>query len=489
MSERGRRSRKSGRFKFQPRSTTEARPAAAVQKIPLLVVGSRLGWPVFIFCFFMFSPLVFVSGYTPDGHLFCTLYDLPKAYFIATFILLGCFFYALYLFCQLNRVQSLQCFMLRNGGLKILVLLLIFLTFSIASASVRAAAIYGLLNYLLLTLFFIVSVQLFARQNYRWSAIYGLIAALSVFSLLGIIQYFGYKIPFLLPIMGPASTFGYRNPAAHFIAVALPFALFAVWRHWHLWRGQGKRIHLVLFSVLLLSALGALVLLFMNYSRTAILAFILGSLALPWIWFVAKKNSAQGFDWNRQNWGRVLAGVIVVVVVLSVLIISFPKSRKRVESSFNKFRQGGVSHLLEFRYYHWGNSLMMIKDHPLLGVGLGNWRFNYPLYYKSFTRDPLFNYQMQVRKTHNDYLQLAAECGIPALCFFLLLWGRQFYLLRYVTVESDDGEDWRLPLLASLLAFSVIMFFSFPMQMAYSRMFCFFLLALGEARAWPALSS
>jgi O-antigen ligase len=130
---------------------------------------------------------------------------------------------------------------------------------------------------------------------------------------------------------------------------------------------------------------------------------------------------------------------------------------------------------------------MIIKEHPVLGVGLGNWRFNYPLYYKSFAPDPTFNYNVQVRKTHNDYLQLAAECGIPALVLFLILWGRQFYLLRYSTTADDDGEDWRLPILASLTAFSVIMFFSFPMQMAYSRMFCFFLLALGEARAWPAL--
>jgi len=145
--------------------------------------------------------------------------------------------------------------------------------------------------------------------------------------------------------------------------------------------------------------------------------------------------------------------------------------------------------LLEFRYYHWVNTLMMIKQNPISGVGIGNWRFTYPLYYKSFAKDPLFNYRMQVRKTHNDYLQLAAECGIPALALFLLLWGRQFYLLRYSTAESDGKEDWRLPLTASLLAFSVIMFFSFPMQMAYSRMFCFFLLALGEARAWPALSN
>jgi len=129
----------------------------------------------------------------------------------------------------------------------------------------------------------------------------------------------------------------------------------------------------------------------------------------------------------------------------------------------------------------------MIRDHPVLGVGLGHWRLTYPLYYKSFARDPLCNYRVQIRKAHNDYLQLTAECGIPALLLFLLFWGRQFYLLRY-REESEDGMDWRLPLAMSLSAYSVIMMISFPLQMAFSRMFFFFLIALGEARAWPALS-
>ncbi|MEA3332909.1 MAG: O-antigen ligase family protein, partial [Pseudomonadota bacterium] len=232
----------------------------------------------------------------------------------------------------------------------------------------------------------------------------------------------------------------------------------------------------------------AIALLFMNYSRTAILALMVEALVLPFLWLGLKSEKVRSGVWKLRSVGRLLLSALILLVVISSLVMVFPDSRERVESSFDKFKQGGASRLLEARYYHWGNTLMMIKENPVLGVGLGNWRFCYPLYYKSFAQDPLLNYRVQVRKVHNDYLQLAAECGIPALLLFLLLWGRQFYLMRYSTAESDGGEDWRIPLVASLLAFSVIMFFSFPMQMAYSRMFCFFLLALGEARAWPALS-
>jgi len=440
-----------------------------------------------LFLFFMLLPLTFCSAFTTEGKLYLTLYNLPKLYLSAGFSLI--LFAGLCL--RLGKDTALSAltvnFGKRNLGLKLLVLFVLLLFFSSFQVLVPAAAFLTLLHYLSLLVLYFTLACFFSNPARCWAAVYGLSTALLIFTTLGIIQFLGYKIPFLMPILGPAATFGYRNPAAHFIALVIPFILFASGRHWHLWRGSKKPLQLIFFIAFLLGASAALILLFMNYSRVAILALMLEALVVPLFWFFSRKREVKGSAGRVRRGGWLLVISLLMLVVIASLIMAFPKSRQRVERSFNKFRHGGIARLLEFRYYHWGNSLMMIKEHPVLGVGLGNWRFNYPLYYKSFARDPLMNYRVQIRKTHNDYLQLAAECGIPALLLFLLLWGRQFYLLRYST-SDDDGEDWRLPLLASLTAFSVIMFFSFPMQMAYSRMFCFFLLALGEARAWPALS-
>ncbi|MEA1922986.1 MAG: O-antigen ligase family protein [Pseudomonadota bacterium] len=441
-----------------------------------------------VFAFFALSPLIFFSGLTPDGHPFFTLYDLPKFYFIITFTFLLAGFYFWSIAKDPLQATTLVKFLSTNSGLRLLVLWWLVLLVSTFQALVPAAAFLHLFSYFSLLVLYLVLARLFSQPSRRWAAVYGLVGALSVFVPLGIFQYFGFQVPLLKPILGPASTLGYRNPAAHFLALVLPFALFAVWRHWRSWRAHGSVIRLLLFLGLLLVALAALALLFMNYSRTAIMALLVEVLALPLVWLLSKKDGESDRGGKRRRWGRALLGSLLLVVLISSLIMVFPDSRKRAVSSYHKFKRGGLSRVLEARYYHWGNTLVMIKERPLLGLGLGNWRFSYPLYAASFKRDPLHNYKVQIRKTHNDYLQLAAECGIPALLLFLLFWGRQFYLLRYSTPESDGDQDWRLPLAASLLAFSVIMFFSFPMQMAYSRMFCFFLLALGEARAWPALS-
>ncbi len=444
-------------------------------------------WPLLLTAFFLVAPLLVVSSYTPDGRLFCTLYDLPKNYFIATFIPLFGLCYSFCLYQKPTSIESASNFLRFNMGVKIFLLLLLAMALSILPALVPLAGIYHLVDYILLGILCFILVQLFQQNRLRWVVVYALLLALLIFTVFGLLQFYGFKIPFLLPILGPASTFGYRNPAAHFIAMVIPFVIFASGRHWFLWRHSRNSLQLVFVIVFAILAAGALALLFMNYSRVAIMALLAEVMVVPFFWFMSWKRDVKNNKSRARRWLRLVTLTSLLLVVVVSLIMAFPNSRRRVESSFKKFQQGGVSRLLEFRYYHWGNSLMMIKEHPVLGVGLGNWRFNYPLYYKSFTPDPTFNYNVQVRKTHNDYLQLAAECGIPALVLFLLLWGRQFYLLRYSTTSDDDGEDWRLPILASLTAFSVIMFFSFPMQMAYSRMFCFFLLALGEARAWPAL--
>ena len=436
-----------------------------------------------IFLFFAATPLIVYSTMDDAGYQpFFTLYDLPKTGFIMAFILLQIGIYLLSLASDRNERRVLSKFVRDDSGVKILLLLLFWQAFSIIDAAVTSTAVFILVQWLILAGAYILWARLFSRASGRWSAVYGLVAALVVFNIISILQFFGFKIFFLLPILGPSATLGYRNPAAHFLVYSLPFVLFAFSRSWRLWRENRRRYHLYGFAGLLIVAASSVVLVFMNYSRTAILALMLEVLVLPFIWlrFPAGSNKIRFM-------GRGVLMIMMSLFVISVLIYTFPKSRERVTTSWYKLQQS-PARLLEFRYYHWANTLMMIKENPALGVGIGNWQVIYPLYYKSFARDPLFNYRMQVRRTHNDYLQLAAECGIPGLLLFLLLWGRQFYLLRYPSRERDGDQDWRLPLAASLLAFSVIMFFSFPMQMAYSRMFCFFLLALGEARAWPVLS-
>jgi O-antigen ligase len=364
---------------------------------------------------------------------------------------------------------------------------------SLFTAAVPEIAGAAFVIYLLLGLLGLVLSLMFLSAFLRWAAIWGLLAGFAGFTVLGLIQAAGVKLSFMLPIQWwrPASTFANRNIAAQFIVFGLPFLLFAAGKSWQLGKVSGKKRWYGLLAGLLAVAAGALVLLFINASKNGLLALAVQVLYLPLAWFWLRNPSRQNSERHRRLL-KLIAGALAGVVLVLSIALTVPQTRGRMLYSWRLFKQKGVTGVLRARYLFWRNTLVMIRDHPLTGVGIGNFRIVYPLYSRSFAWDTVTGYTKRARKAHNDYLQLAAECGIPALVLFLILLVRQFYLLRIPEAGEggeDEGriaDDWRWPLGASLLAYAVVMCFSFPLQLAYSRMFFFFLIALGEARAWRA---
>lgn len=80
----------------------------------------------------------------------------------------------------------------------------------------------------------------------------------------------------------------------------------------------------------------------------------------------------------------------------------------------------------------WRASLISIKNHPLLGVGIGN----FPV---------VLNQNLSLAKAgssaHNIYLQIATEIGIPALIFaFWFLW----FLIQKIYKNFTATKDWEI---------------------------------------------
>jgi O-antigen ligase len=84
------------------------------------------------------------------------------------------------------------------------------------------------------------------------------------------------------------------------------------------------------------------------------------------------------------------------------------------------------------RLSFWMDTTRLIRDHPLLGSGLGTFSVDYPIEQTSYER-------AFVGHAHNDYLEFASEMGLPCA---LLFFGALFYLLfqgvRYIR-NSEPG--------------------------------------------------
>ena len=79
------------------------------------------------------------------------------------------------------------------------------------------------------------------------------------------------------------------------------------------------------------------------------------------------------------------------------------------------------------RLSKWINSMAIIKDHPLLGVGLGSFHAAYPYYHKSIIDDFTYSRRFWFGGLHNDPLEYLVELGLTG--FVLILFVSIFFYI------------------------------------------------------------
>jgi tetratricopeptide (TPR) repeat protein len=126
------------------------------------------------------------------------------------------------------------------------------------------------------------------------------------------------------------------------------------------------------------------------------------------------------------------------------------------------------------RAWDWWIGLEMLKDHPLTGVGLGNYKIDFIPYKAEFLATPRGAaydwYIPRAAQAHNEYVQVAAELGalgIAALLALVVL----LPVSLWIRVRRDPDEGDRMDLLlysAGLVALLVHAFVSFPAHLPVS---------------------
>ena len=123
------------------------------------------------------------------------------------------------------------------------------------------------------------------------------------------------------------------------------------------------------------------------------------------------------------------------------------------------------------------SGLLMFTEHPLLGVGVGNYETNYQDYAIRLGLEQ----RTEDREAHSLYLEIAAETGLPGLItfgglFVSLLIG--FAQARRKSKLLDKHSDWPTWITSLQMSFSSYLVTSIFLHGAFIR-YLFFLVALG----------
>ncbi|MGH7858488.1 MAG: O-antigen ligase family protein, partial [Candidatus Binatia bacterium] len=161
-------------------------------------------------------------------------------------------------------------------------------------------------------------------------------------------------------------------------------------------------------------------------SRGGIAGAMLGAVAF---WWGAARTAAEG---SRQSAGRARrkenradrlrrlfrewAPVVVgSAIVVGGLLYAGPRARTTLDVRLAELAEKVADPGLDFRFLMWRQSLPILADFPLFGVGAGGWRE----VFRRYEEYPIVGYRPN--HAHSDYLEWLAEVGAVGAVLTVLL--------------------------------------------------------------------
>jgi len=272
-----------------------------------------------------------------------------------------------------------------------------------------------------------------------------------VLSCIGIVQYFtGFALAETFKqknVFGEgtkiaATLFNPNTYAAYLILIIFPVIMLSIYE-----KNKKKKIFYILLSILVFTNL------MMTFSRNALLGFGLGLLVLTFIYSIKLIFAIGGFG---------------------ILTFFIPSVFERVK---------GIASLSqnESRIKIWETALMMIKEHPILGVGNGNYVTRYNEYISKYKE--LKYYKYQAFTTHNSYLKIQSELGIIGTFSFIGVAVIALFRIKklYNTTTDKFDKPFYIGVMASVIAFLFMNLSDNLLFVPKATTYFWFLLATVEA--------
>ncbi|MDD5439057.1 MAG: O-antigen ligase family protein [Candidatus Omnitrophica bacterium] len=228
----------------------------------------------------------------------------------------------------------------------------------------------------------------------RRAVIGAVIAAGTVLSLYGLLQYFDiFPHSWWIPENFLAATFVNHNHFAGFLELVLPVAIAGI-----IYYGKDRlSARLLMAGPVIVMAAAFL----FTQSRGAWLS-LAATLFVMALALIARRRFRKE--------GTVLL-IAMLVFIMGSLYLTKGAVSQRIDTLSN-IGSGETS--WSMREMIWRGTVRMIADNSLTGTGIGT-------YYRAYPRYRVDNVRARVYFAHNDYLHMAAEMGIAALVVLLAM--------------------------------------------------------------------
>lgn len=338
-----------------------------------------------------------------------------------------------------------------------------------------------------LYLFFFTSFILFSgKKGIAGIAGRFCIPALIIFSAYAFVQllpaisdFFQSGKPFRIDL-GIGSSLGNKNFFAEVLVMIFPLLFRNFFDSTGKWR--------VFYVIALFLCFGWIIILQYVAAWLALITAFVFSLLVPGLSFISFSKVGVKRSKNRP-WAML---VIALVILLSVLSVagrygSFENFRGKINVAKQYLNNPGIidststfnDNSVFERILLWRNSLRMISDHPLTGVGMNNWKLLQPQYGIGGT--PFINTGMvHFEHPHNDFLLILCEQGPVGLILYIAFF--VFLIVKSLQFRCGTEDVRHKSLLSwlcfSLVAFAVLSFFGFPRSRFYAMLLLMFYAAI-----------
>ncbi len=163
---------------------------------------------------------------------------------------------------------------------------------------------------------------------------------------------------------------------------------------------------------------------------------------------------------------------LIVLTLISVSLLLFLHKETLKSYVFHNYSDKG-------RQFIFVKSLKMLREHPLTGIGIGNFHDVYPLYMLP-GEEALPEDVSRPWHAHNLFLNMAVEMGLPGLMAFLWFLFNIFRQIR-ISVSGDmEYKEILYGIMAGLTGFLIFNQIDFVMGDVKSGIYFFVILAFGS---------